>query len=257
MLQIKELTIGYPTGRKQVKVIQKNMTLDLTPHSLTTVLGVNGIGKSTLLRTLTGHQPPLSGSITLHQRELASYPPHELAKEISVVHTEPIPLSNLRVSEMLQISRTPHVNWQAKLTKEDQYWIDKAIDLTTISSFVHHPLTSLSDGQLQLVLIARALAQNTPILILDEPSSHLDLNHKVRLYQLLRDLTREENKTILFSSHDIELALHFADEALVLQSSSYTKNTVEAVISNGVFDDFFQEDYLQFDRQNKRFILVQ
>lgn len=256
MLQIKELTIGYSTGRGRAKVIQQNMTFELTPNSLTTLLGINGIGKSTLLRTLTAHQPPLSGSITLHQRELASYHPRELAQEISVVLTETIPVSNLRVSELLQISRTPHVNWQAKLTKEDQYWIDKAIDLTAISSLVHQPLRNLSDGQLQRVLIAKALAQNTPILILDEPSNHLDLHHKVKLYQLLRDLTKEENKTILFSSHDIELALHFADEALVLQPGSYTKNTVEAVISNGVFDNFFQEDCLQFDRQNKRFTLV-
>ncbi|MBB1150281.1 ABC transporter ATP-binding protein [Myroides sp. NP-2] len=257
MLHTKALTIGYSTGRRQTKVIQESLTFELTPNSLTTLLGINGIGKSTLLRTLIGHQPPLSGGITLGDKPLTSYSAHELAKEISVVLTEPIPQLNLRVIELLQISRTPHVNWQAKLTKEDQYWIDKAVDLTSIASLVHQPLMNLSDGQLQRVLIAKALAQNTPLLILDEPSSHLDLNHKVKLYQLLHHLTREENKTILFSSHDIELALHFADEALVLQADGYTKNTIDALIANGVFDRFFQEDYLRFDRQNKRFTLVQ
>lgn len=256
MLQTKELTIGYSTGRKQVNIIQENISLQFHPNSLTALLGINGIGKSTLLRTLTGHLHALSGTITLNHKDISSYSPLDLAKEISVVLTEQITNSNLRVLELLQIGRTPHLNWQSKLTKNDYYWIDKAIDLTSISTLIHQPISNLSDGQLQRVLLAKALAQNTPILILDEPSNHLDLNHKVKLYQLLHHLTKEENKTILFSSHDIELALQFADEALVLQEKRYTKNTIEALVSNGVFDNFFQDDLLQFDRKNKRFTLT-
>jgi len=109
---------------------------------------------------------------------------------------------------------------------------------------------------LQRVLVARALAQNTPIILLDEPASHLDLHHKVKLYQLLQRLTTEENKTILFSSHDIELALQFADEAIVLQENTYKQNTIEALVSDGIFNDFFPTDTLRFDSINKRFTLV-
>lgn len=256
MLQTKDLTIGYLQGKKQLIPIQQAINFTLTPQTLTSLLGINGIGKSTLLRTLTGHQHPLQGTISLHNRAISSYSTTELAKAISVVFTEAIPYSSLTVREVLQISRTPYLDWKSTCTAEDTYWIDKAIDLTSIAAFVQSPLANLSDGQLQRVSIARALAQNTPIIILDEPASHLDLNHKVKLYQLLQYLTEKEKKTILFSSHDIELALQFADEALVLQEHRYTQNTIENLISNGVFDDFFQDDVLQFDRQTKRFTLA-
>jgi len=255
MLQTKDLTIGYSEGKKQLLPIQHAINLTLTPQTLTSLLGVNGIGKSTLLRTLTGQLRPLQGTISLHNRDITSYSASELAREISVVFTEPIPYSTLTVLEVLHISRTPYLNWASTCTVEDNYWIDKAIDLTSIAAFVQAPLANLSDGQLQRVYIARALAQNTPLIILDEPASHLDLNHKVKLYQLLQYLTQKEKKTILFSSHDIELALQFADEALVLQQHTYTQNTIENLVSNGVFDYFFQDDVLQFDRQTKRFIL--
>lgn len=256
MLQTKDLTIGYSQGKKPTPPIQKELNLQLKPRTLTTLLGINGIGKSTLIRTLTGHLQPLQGMITLNGRDFTSYSAAERAKEISVVLTDPIPHSNLSVLEVLQISRIPYIDWKSTPTKEDTYWIEKAIDLTAIAAFIQQPLLNLSDGQLQRVFIARALAQNTPLIILDEPASHLDLNHKVKLYQLLQQLTQQENKTILFSSHDIELALQFADEAIVLQPHGYMQNTIENLTSNGVFDHFFEDDILQFDRDTKRFTLA-
>ena len=256
MLQTKDLTIGYLQGKKQLIPIQQAINLQLHPQTLTSLLGINGIGKSTLIRTLTGHLRPLKGTITLNGRDFTSYSTTALAKEMSVVFTDAIPSSSLTVLEILQISRTPYLDWRSTYTAEDTYWIDKAIDLTAIAALVQSPLTHLSDGQLQRVCIARALAQNTPLIILDEPASHLDLNHKVKLYQLLQYLTQKEQKTILFSSHDIELALQFADEAIVLQEHQFTQNTIENLISNGVFDHFFQDDVLQFDRPTKRFTLA-
>ncbi|WP_158962558.1 ABC transporter ATP-binding protein [Myroides fluvii] len=256
MLQTKGLTIGYPLEKKQVRSIQKDINLQIKPQALTALLGINGIGKSTLLRTLIGQLRPIHGTITLHEKDLTTYHPSELAKEISVVLTDPIPYSNLSVLEVLKIGRIPYVNWTSSYTAEDAYWIEKAIDLTALAPFLQQPLMRLSDGQRQAVFIARALVQNTPLIILDEPASHLDLNHKVKLYQLLQHLTQKENKTILFSSHDIELALQFADEGIVCQTQGYTQNTIENLISNGVFDHFFQDDILQFDRQTKRFTLA-
>ncbi|WP_410881099.1 ABC transporter ATP-binding protein [Myroides sp. DW712] len=255
MLQTKDLTIGYLQGKKQLIPIQHAINFQLHPQTLTSLLGINGIGKSTLIRTLTRHLHPLAGTITLNGLELNSYSNSALAKAMSVVFTDTIPSSSLTVLEVLQISRTPYLDWKSMRTAEDTYWIDKAIDLTSIATLVQSPLLHLSDGQLQRVCIARALAQNTPLIVLDEPASHLDLNHKVKLYQLLQYLTQKEQKTILFSSHDIELALQFADEALVLQEHHTTQNTIENLISNGVFDHFFQDDVLQFDRPSKRFTL--
>jgi len=256
MLKTKDLTIGYQTGKSKIKPIQQNLNLELKPQSFTALLGMNGIGKSTLIRTLTGQQNALNGRIELNDQNITSYTTTALAKEISIVLTTALPLTNLTVLELLKISRTPYINWASTLTKQDDYWIEKAIHLTAIETLTNQPLTNLSDGQLQRVLVARALAQNTPIILLDEPASHLDLHHKVKLYQLLQRLTTEENKTILFSSHDIELALQFADEAIVLQENTYKQNTIEALVSDGIFNDFFPTDTLRFDSINKRFTLV-
>lgn len=256
MLKTKDLTIGYPTDKSATNIIQKNLNLELRPQSFTALLGINGIGKSTLIRTLIGQQKAVSGTIELKNKNLLQYPTTDLAKEISIVLTTAIPLPHLTVLEVLKISRTPYTNWKSTLTTEDNYWIEKAIHLTAIETLTNQPLTNLSDGQLQRVLVARALAQNTPIILLDEPASHLDLHHKVKLYQLLQRLTKEENKTILFSSHDIELALQFADQAIVLQENGYKQNTIEALVSNGIFDHFFPDTTLQFDRLTKRFTLA-
>ncbi|MDR2223067.1 MAG: ABC transporter ATP-binding protein [Flavobacteriaceae bacterium] len=254
LLHTKNLSIGY-SSKKETKVIQTGINIELKQGQLISLLGINGIGKTTLLRTLAGLQSPLEGQIILNSTSLINYSQTELAKQISVVLTERIPDSNLSVIDLLQISRIPHLNWNNNITKNDLFYIDKAITLTHIDQLVNLNVNTLSDGQRQRVFIARAIAQNTPIIILDEPSSHLDLHHKVDLYLLLKNLAHNENKAILFSSHDMDLCLEITDESIVFQKDTCLQNTNSALIDAGIFDNFFNTNNLFFDRQQKRFNL--
>ncbi|MDM1527683.1 ATP-binding cassette domain-containing protein, partial [Myroides odoratimimus] len=168
---------------------------------------------------------------------------------------EKIPVSDLTVHELIQIGRTPYLNSYSTLSEEDSAQVDRAILLTEITELADRHINQLSDGQLQRVLIARAIAQDTPIIILDEPSNHLDLHHKVALFKLLQRLAHEENKAILFSCHDMDLAIAFSDDIIVLKKDYNTQNKTDSLISQGVFDNFFEDENLTFNREQKRFIL--
>lgn len=255
ILQTADLSIGYRTNKAPEKIIQNNINIQLKRGVLTALLGINGIGKSTLLRALYSGKHILHGKVLLENKNISEYSQSELAKHISIVLTEKIPYSDLSVSELLKIGRTPYTNWKTHLTSEDWFWIDKAIVLTHIQNLINNKISQLSDGQLQRVLIARAIVQNTPVIILDEPTNHLDLHHKVVLFKLLKKLTEEENKAILFSSHDMDLSLQLSDEIIVLKPNFNGQGSTEFLISQGVFDHFFDDSNLHFDRNQKRFVV--
>ena len=180
-----DLSIGYKT-KKETIVIAKNLNLELTSGKLITLVGANGIGKSTLLRTLTGIQKPISGDVFLAEKNINSFDNLELAQNLSLVLTEKLPPSNLTVFELIALGRQPYTNWLGTLSEEDKTKIEEAISLTEIQHLVHKKHDEISDGQLQIALIARALAQDTSIIILDEPTTHLDLVHKATLLKLLQ-----------------------------------------------------------------------
>ncbi len=255
ILQTNNLTIGYKHTKKGTTAIQENVNIRLEKGKLISLVGINGIGKSTLLRTLCANQKPIDGEVILNDKPLADYSNSELAKIISVVLTERIPLSDLSVRELIQIGRTPYLNHYSSMSEEDLHWVEKAIALTEINELTDKKIDQLSDGQLQRVLIARALAQNTPIIILDEPTNHLDLHHKVALFKLLKKLVQEEDKAILFSSHDMDLAIQLSDEIIVLKKGYNTQDKTDTLIEQGVFDNFFEDDNLVFNRPQKRFML--
>jgi len=257
LLKTAQLGIGYKSIKNKNLLLFDAIDIALNQGDLVGLLGVNGVGKSTLLRTLSGFQSPISGEILINNSNICNWSNEERAKLFSVVLTEKIQSPNLTVLELLQISRMPYINWSTKLSVEDNFQIEKAIALTDIQPFVNTRISNLSDGQLQRVLVARALAQNTSIIFLDEPSSHLDLNHKVKLYQLLNDLCQKENKTILFSSHDIDLTLIFSDNTIVMKPNNIVQGTTDELIEKNVFDDFFDDDILHFDATQKRFIITQ
>ena len=186
ILSTSNLSIGYTT-KKEKMVIAENLNLNFEAGKLIALIGANGIGKSTLLRTITGIQKPLSGFIKLQEKDIHLFDSLELAQNLSLVLTEKLPPSNLTVFELIALGRQPYTNWIGKLSDEDLLQINHAMELTQIthlSSKKHH---EISDGQLQKVLIARALAQDTPLIILDEPTTHLDLFHKVGVFKLLID----------------------------------------------------------------------
>ncbi len=252
ILHTRKLCIGY-TGKRQNTVIAENVDIALAPGKLIALIGANGVGKSTLLRTLTRIQRPLSGEIRLHEDSIESYSAPELAQGFSVVLTEKLPPSNLTVAELVALGRQPYTNWIGQLTHADTRHIRDAMALTGVSDLAAKKHYALSDGQLQKVLIARALAQDTPLIILDEPTTHLDLLHKVSLLRLLKKLARA-GKCILFSTHDIDLALELSDELIVMTAGKTVQGAPSALIANGVFNALFDDEHIAFDVEKAKFI---
>ncbi len=248
------LGIGYVSG-KGTTVISQDINIVLEQGSLTAIIGANGVGKSTLLRTLTGIQPPLSGSIMLNDKPLSSYPAKELAQYLSIVLTESLPPSNLTVFELVALGRQPYTNWLGSLSHEDSAKVEEALRLTQIGHLAGKKHHEISDGQLQKVLIARALAQDTPLIILDEPTTHLDLLHKVNLLRLLKKLAYDAGKCILYSTHDLDLALQLSDEIIVMNGRETIQGTPQYLIEQKVFDTLFDDPKIIFDTEKGRFII--
>lgn len=254
ILETIDLEIGF-TSKKEKKAIASGLHLNLTEGKLVTLIGENGIGKSTLLRTLTGIQPPLKGKVLLYEKDLKKLNINYLSKNISIVLTDRIIASNLTVWELIALGRQPYTNWIGTLTEEDYFQINKAIELTEIEHLIHKKYIEISDGQLQKVLIARALAQDTPIIILDEPTTHLDLLHKVNVFRLLQKVAHETNKCILFSTHDIDLAIQISDEMIVMTNSNTYQDLPCNLIEQGVFEQLFNDSSIIFNKQYGKFIV--
>ena len=254
ILSAVNVSTGYSL-KKGENVIGSGINLELKSNTLISLIGANGIGKSTLLRTLTGIQKPLLGEVILNQKNLTSYNPKELAQQLSIVLTENLPSSNLTVFELVALGRQPYTNWIGKLTAEDISKVNEALSLTQISHLATKKHFEISDGQLQKVLIARALAQDTPLIILDEPTTHLDLVHKVSLLKLLKKLASETNKCILFSTHDLDLALQLSDEMIVMNSEKTVMDSPENLIENGILNSLFADETIYFDKEKAKFIL--
>lgn len=250
----KNLSIGYATKKEKI-VIAENLNLNLAQGKLIALIGGNGIGKSTLLRTLCGIQQPLSGEVFLNEKALHSYSPLALAQQLSLVLTEKLPPSNLTVYELVALGRQPYTNWLGKLSENDINQINRAIELTQITSLTEKKHFEISDGQLQKVLVARALAQDTPLIILDEPTTHLDLLHKVSLFKLLKKLSQETNKCILFSTHDIDLAIQLADEMIVMTEENVVQDQPCNLIAKSVFNQIFKDETITFDNEKGKFII--
>ncbi|MDY0089181.1 MAG: ABC transporter ATP-binding protein [Flavobacteriaceae bacterium] len=252
ILYTENLSIGYITQKRKTCVAD-NLNLFFETATLVGLVGSNGIGKSTLLRTLTGIQKPLSGQVMLQDRNINNYPPKELAKQIGVVLTEKLPPSNLSVFELIALGRQPYTNWIGKMSDEDIDKTHKAIELTQTEDLMHKKYYELSDGQLQKVLIARALAQDTPLIVLDEPTTHLDLKHKVGVLKLLKKLAVETQKCILFSSHDIDLTIQLSNRMIVMTTDGVWQNTPTKLIEQGVFSTLFKDEKIHFDAETGRF----
>ncbi len=255
ILQTQQLSIGY-SSKVTTKTVAYDVSIQLEQGKLIGLVGANGIGKSTLLRTITGIQKPLSGIVLLNEKPIESFESLALAQQISVVLTEKLPPSNLTVYELIALGRQPYTNWLGKLSNEDKIQIDKAIELTDINHLVHQKHYEISDGQLQKVLIARALAQDTPLIVLDEPTTHLDLLHKVSLFKLLKKLTTETQKCILFSTHDIDLAIQLSDQMIVMINQTVIQDDPCNLISKGVFSSLFQNEHIQFDATKGKFVII-
>jgi len=255
ILSTSNLSIGYTT-KKEKNYIARNIDLHLQSGKLIALIGANGIGKSTLLRTLTGIQKPLSGSIFLNEKEIQTYNALELAQQLSLVLTEKLPPSNLTVFELIALGRQPYTNWVGKLSEEDNAKVQEAMELTQISHLATKKHFEISDGQLQKVLIARALAQDTPLIILDEPTTHLDLLHKVAVFKLLKKLAHETGKCILFSTHDIDMAIQLSDEMILMTPEMVVQDQPCNLITKGNFNTLFNDEHIAFDGKKGKFVIT-
>jgi iron complex transport system ATP-binding protein len=254
ILTTSNLSIGYKT-KSSVNIIAKNLNLNLEEGKLIALIGANGIGKSTLLRTITGIQKPLEGAVYLNDKKITDYEPLALAQNLSIVLTEKLPPSNLTVFELVALGRQPYTNWIGTLSNDDLIKINQALELTQISHLASKKHYEISDGQLQKVLIARALAQDTPLIILDEPTTHLDLLHKVALFKLLKRLTKETNKCILFSTHDIDMAIQLSDDMILMTAENVIQDEPCNLITKGSFNTLFNDDHIVFDSQKGKFMI--
>lgn len=241
-LHAKNLSVGYVNG-SQKNLLFENIDLELRAGELVCFMGANGIGKSSLIRTLAGLQTPLSNAtITATNSGVERNANRDgLERAVSVVLTDPLHAVNMTVVELVTLGRYPYLDWNVKLTNEDQDVINRAIYDTHIQSLTNKKLYELSDGQLQMAMIARALAQDTPVILLDEPTAHLDLNNRVEIMNLLRRLARTANKAILVATHELDLALQTADLIwLAGQDKKLIIGIPEDLVLNDSFDEIFQ-----------------
>ena len=237
MIALKDLTIGY-AQKNNTKVVASHINATLHSGRLTCLIGANGIGKSTLLRTLSAFQPPLSGEIFITAEpsgaglprspespvSLSTLTDKQLSRLIGVVLTEKPDVQNMTVFELTGLGRSPYTGFWGRLQEEDKEVVRESLRLVGIESLQDRLIQTLSDGERQKTMIAKALAQQTPVIYLDEPTAFLDYPSKVEMLTLLRHLARETQKTIFLSTHDMELALQIADELWLMTAGASPKN---------------------------------
>ena len=245
---LSSLVIGYP-GHE----VAGPITASLCEGELCCLLGANGAGKSTLLRTLAAFQPALSGEIRIDGRRLSDISPRELSTLTGIVLTERIRTAGITARDLVAMGRSPYTNFWGRLTEEDYRFVDDAMEQVGITALADRQIAALSDGERQKVMIAKALAQGTPIILLDEPTAFLDFPSKVEVMLLLGRLAHDMGKIIFLSTHDLDLALQTADRLWLMAKGEgrFSVGTPRELAS--VLPRFFPSEHLKFDTQNFRF----
>lgn len=244
MIELQHLTVGY--GEKAV-LSDINQTLEA--GQMVCLLGANGVGKSTLLRTLAGFLPPLSGKVLIEGRDLPSLSLSERSQAVSVVLTERVEVPYMKVIDLVGMGRSPYTGFFGRLCKEDNIIVSEAIEMVGIGSLAERTIDTLSDGERQKALLAKALAQQTPIILLDEPTAFLDFHAKVSTLRLMLRLAHETNKTIFLSTHDVEMAIQLSDALWIVQDGKIQAGTTAALTENGILGRFLQAEGIAYDKE--------
>ncbi|GET28356.1 ABC transporter ATP-binding protein [Prolixibacter sp. SD074] len=252
-IKLDHVSVGYRDSRGKERIVKSGISLGAEKGELVALIGGNGIGKSTLLRTLAGFQPPLSGDISVSGKSISAYREKELATMLSFVSTEIIRVANLSVFEMVALGRFPHTNWFGKLTEEDLQIVNESIRMVGLDGYQTRPINQISDGERQRGMIARTLAQDTDIIVLDEPTAFLDVPNKYEIVSILHHLAREKNKTIIFSTHDLNIAVSEVDMIWLMLQDDVVQGAPEDLILNGQFPLLFQKSDLTFDMEKGDF----
>lgn len=247
VLAATDLSIGYRTHKGE-KLVHRHLSFQLYPGELTCLLGANGAGKSTLLRTLSATQPSLGGELLLQGKSISDYSERERSRTIGVVLTDKTQAGGLTVYELVGLGRQPHTGFFGRLQKKDHMLIEEALDAVCIAHKAHSYTAELSDGERQKVMIAKALVQECPLIILDEPTAFLDIVSRIEIMTLLHQLAVKQKKAILLSTHDIEQALVLADKLWLLSKENGLQcGVTEDLILNRRMDTLFARKDIQFD----------
>lgn len=237
MISLQNLTVGYGE-----KAILSDINQTLEPGRLVCLLGSNGVGKSTILRTLAGFQPPLSGEVLLDGRNLSSLTLAERSKAVSIVLTERVEVPYMKVADLVGMGRSPYTGFFGTLTKEDKAIVGEAIEMVGITSLAERTIDTLSDGERQKAFLAKALAQQTPIILLDEPTAFLDFHAKISTLRLMQKLAHETNKIILMSTHDVEMALRLSDILWIVQDGKIQTGTTASLTESDILRQFLGDE---------------
>lgn len=252
ILHTEHLTIGY-RDRKEVKTLISDINVTLNSEELVCLLGQNGVGKSSMIRTLLNLQPALSGNVFLLDRDLKHYNGLDIAKHVSLVLTDPIQTGNLTVRELVALGRSPYTSWTGQMSSKDWEKVQWAIDRTRINYIEKKRLYELSDGQLQKALIARAIAQEGQLIILDEPTAHLDMNNRVEIMRLLKELTTTTGKAILVATHELQLTLQLADQLWLTNfNQPLIAGAPEDLALSGKLEETYYHEGFEFDIKTGR-----
>jgi iron complex transport system ATP-binding protein len=246
-VELHSLTLGYGE-----RILFRGAEIGFGWGEFTALIGRNGTGKSTLLRAVAALAKPLDGSITVDGRLIYSLTPREIASKISFVSTDEVRVSNLRVADIVALGRAPYTNWIGNLRNDDRQVVVKALELVGMSDCASKNIDRLSDGERQRVMIARALAQDTPIILLDEPTAFLDLPNKYEIGLLLRRLAHEQGKSIVFSTHDLAVALELCDTIAMIHDGCIYYGTADRLVAEGRLQQLFTGTPLRFDSDELR-----
>lgn len=259
ILTTDKLQIGYPgRGADKTKCVLTDLNLRLPEGSLTLLIGANGSGKSTLLRTLSGAQAPLSGTVSVMGKKLNDISVKDRARMLALVYTDRTGGGGLTVRELVSLGRQPYTGFLGRLSQHDRQRVDSAMQAVGIAHKSDSYVAALSDGERQKAMIARALAQETPAIILDEPTAFLDIASRLEIMQLLSSIVRENGKTILLSTHDLASALSVADRLWVVDADKATiiEGNATELISDGVMDRVFPDRAVKFDARLNDFTIA-
>ena len=245
MIRLKDLTIGYHS-----QALISDINIHISSGQLVALLGRNGTGKSTLLKAISALDKPQKGSVFLNKLDINKIEAEQLAKTIAFVTTDRVRIPNLRCKDIVALGRTPYTNWIGSLQKDDIQIINQSLELVGMQDYANRTMDHMSDGECQRVMIARALAQDTPIILLDEPTSFLDLPNRYELCSLLQRLAHHQNKCILFSTHELDIALTMCDSIALIDKPQLHYMSTKKMISSGHIERLFSSTSVSFDATN-------
>ncbi len=250
ILDLDLIKIGFITGGKKV-FLYPVISSHAKTGELIAIIGRNGIGKSTLLRTIAGLQSPLAGIVRIEGRNLDRYSRNQLARKVGYISTEVVKTGDMRVYDLVSLGRFPYTDWFGRLDSFSHSAVMDSIKLSGMSDFAQRYLTELSDGERQRAMIAMVLARNASLIILDEPTAFLDIKSKYEILQLLHDLVKQQNKTVIFSTHDLHSAIDHADKIWLMLDRGIIEGTPEELILNNAFDELFADSPMKYKRSGK------